>query len=110
MEATFVRAATTWLVCSSSVPVSCICGYVDGVVFRIVVLDDIVIAGAIVIGGAVVVSSSVVAGAGVVVSIVAGVAAVVVVELADVVVFEHEARIISIVRAVNGKFARIADI
>lgn len=88
---------------------SCSCGYVVGVVFRIVVLGALFIAGAIVIGG-VVVGSSVVAGAGVVVSIVAGVVAVVVVELADVVVFEHDTRIISIVRAVNASLVRIADI
>ena len=108
--ATFTRAATIWLVISCCVPVSCSCGYVVGVVFRIVVLGALVIAGAIVIGGVVVVGSSVVAGAGVVDSIVAGVVAVVVVELAEVVVFAHETRIISIVRAVNASLVRIADI
>ena len=108
--ATFTRAATIWLVISCCVPVSSSCGYVLGVVFRIVVLGDFVIAGAIVSGGVVVVGSRVVAGAGIVVGIVDGVLVVVVVERADFVVFEHETRIISIVRAVNGSFVRIADI
>ena len=80
------------------------CGYVVGVVFRIVVLGDFVIAARIVIGGVVVVGPRVVAGAGIVGGIVDGLLAVVVVELADVVVFEHEKRIISMDRALKTSF------
>jgi hypothetical protein len=90
--------------------VSSSCGYVVGVVFRIVVLGDFVIAGAIVSGGVVVVGSRVVAGAGIVVGIVDGVLVVVVVELADVVAFEHEKRIISMDRALKTSFLRSVDI
>ena len=96
--ATFAVAATTWVSCSSCDPVSCSCGYVVGVVFRIVVLGDFVTAGAIVIGGVVVVGSSVVAGTTVVVGATVVVATTTELEVVGVaVVLEHAVRNTSVV-------------
>ena len=88
---------------------SCSCGYVVGVVFRIVVLGDFVTAGAIVIGGVVVVGSNVVAGVGAVVVnfvtvVTAGTVAVVV--FAIFVVLEHPPRKISKARTLNTRDLR----
>ena len=107
--ATFAVAATTWVSCSSCVPVSCSCGYVVGVVFGFVVLGAFVVTGASVMGVTDVVGSNVVAGVGVVVVnfvtvVTAGTVAAVV--FAVFVVLEHPPRKISKVRTLNTRDLR----